>query len=107
MTNEHDSEFQIKEVVKMIRLYVGNLPFETTDRELGDLFAPYGCVGDAKVNVDRDTGHSKGFGFVAVADDKADVAIQELHGTDFGGRAIKVAAATPRERPRLLNDITR
>jgi RNA recognition motif-containing protein len=90
----------------MVRLYVGNLNFETTDRELRDPFAPYGCT-DAKVNVDRDTGRSRGFGFIAVGDDQADVAIQELHGHDFGGRTLKVAPATPRERPRLLSDVVR
>jgi len=77
-----------------MRLYVGNLPFSTTDADLAALFDTYGDT-DAKV-INHD-GRFKGFGFVSIADDSAaDAAVAELNGTMFQGRRLKVAAATAR-----------
>src|SRR6516225_8890150 len=74
-----------------IRIYVGNLPYSTTDQSLADLFAPYGEVTDATVLIDRDTGRSKGFGFVQMSDDTAArKAIAELNGTQLGDRTLRV-----------------
>jgi RNA recognition motif-containing protein len=83
------------------KLYVGNLPFSATDESLQEMFAQSGSVTSAKIIMDRDTGRSKGFGFVEMAsDDEASDAIQKLNGQSVGGRAITVAEArpvTPRE----------
>lgn len=80
-------------------IYVGNLPFTTTNSELRDLFAPHGEVDDAQVIMDRETGRSRGFGFVEMANDaEAQTAIRELDGSDMGGRALKVNVAKPRSR---------
>jgi RNA recognition motif-containing protein len=80
-------------------LYVGNLSFETGEAELRALFAEGGRkVSTVKIIVDRDTGISKGFGFVEMANpEDAEQAIHQLSGTSFGGRALKVNEA--RERP--------
>jgi RNA recognition motif-containing protein len=84
------------------RIYVGNLPYTVTNEELAQLFAPYGEVGDVNVVMDRDTGRSKGFGFVDMADDAAARrAIAELNGSPIGERTLTVNEARPREdRPR-------
>ena len=84
------------------KLYVGNLPYSTTGADLQQLFAEYGTVESADVINDRETGRSKGFGFVEIAEeDKAKAAIEALNGKDFGGRNIVVNEARPREdRPR-------
>lgn len=80
------------------KLYVGNLSYEITSSNLEDLFAPYGTVRSAQVIQDRDTGRSKGFGFVEMADDNsARAAIQALHEKDHGGRPLTVNEARPRE----------
>lgn len=82
----------------MKKLFVGSLPWATDDQQLGDLFAKYGQVLSAKVLKDRETGRSRGFGFVEMAnDDEADKAISELNGTDIEGRKIVVNVARPRE----------
>ena len=82
------------------RLYVGNLSYNTTGSELETLFAQAGSVVDATVVEDRDTGRSKGFGFVEMADEAAAAAaIEQLDGKEVDGRALKVAEARPR-RPR-------
>ena len=81
-------------------IYVGNLPFQTTSDELRELFAEYGTVTRAQVATDRDTGRSRGFGFVEMADG-GDEAIAALSGTNFQGRTLTVNEARPREdRPR-------
>lgn len=80
-----------------MRFYVSNFPYQTTDRELADLFQPFGAS-DAIVLRDRETGRSKGFGFVTIADDQAELAVRRLHDSDFGGRLLKIAPATPRAR---------
>jgi RNA recognition motif-containing protein len=81
-------------------LYVGNLPFGTTSEELEQLFGQHGTVTRAQVMTDRETGRSRGFGFVEMGDG-ADAAIQALNGNPFQGRALTVNEARPREeRPR-------
>ena len=84
------------------KIYVGNLPHSTSDNELQNHFATFGEVVSAQVIVDRDTGRSKGFGFVEMADDEAaQAAINALNGQEFGGRPLTVNEARPREeRPR-------
>ena len=78
------------------KLYVGNLPFTATDEGLQEVFAQAGSVQSAKVIMDRDTGRSKGFGFVEMStDQEAADAIQKFNGADFGGRAMTVAEARP------------
>src|SRR5437667_9641285 len=78
------------------KLYVGNLPFTATDEGLQEVFAQVGAVESAKVIMDRDTGRSKGFGFVEMStDQEASDAIQKFNGADFGGRAMTVAEARP------------
>ena len=84
------------------KLYVGNLPYTTTSTDLEQLFGQHGAVQSAEVISDRETGRSKGFGFVQMAsDDEAQAAIAALNGQDFGGRNLTVNEAKPREdRPR-------
>ena len=78
------------------KLYVGNLPFNATDEALQGLFAPVGTVQSAKIITDRDTGRSKGFGFVEMStDQEAADAIQKFNGADYGGRNMTVAEARP------------
>ena len=81
-------------------IYVGNLSFQTSADDLRELFAQYGTVTSAQVVSDRDTGRSRGFGFVEMADG-GDEAIAALNGTQHGGRNLTVNEAKPREeRPR-------
>lgn len=78
-------------------LYVGNLPFSTNSDELEELFAEHGTVSSAQVIMDRDTGRSRGFGFVEMDDDdEARAAIEALDGQEISGRRIKVNEARPR-----------
>src|SRR5438874_13647711 len=79
------------------KLYVGNLSYGVTDSELQQLFAPHGTVESAQVIMDRDTGRSKGFGFVEMgSDQEAQAAIQALNGQDHGGRPLTVNEARPK-----------
>jgi RNA recognition motif-containing protein len=78
------------------KLYVGNLAFGTTDEDLRDLFGQYGAVTSASVVMDRDTGRSRGFGFVEMGDG-AEAAIDATNGVDFQGRTLTVNEAKPRE----------
>ena len=79
------------------KLFVGGLAWATTDESLRAHFEPFGEVTDAKVITDRDTGRSRGFGFVTFAEgDSAASAQGELHGTELDGRAIRVDQATER-----------
>jgi RNA recognition motif-containing protein len=81
-------------------LYVGNLPFQTTSDDLRETFSQYGTVSRAQVITDRDTGRSRGFGFVEM-DSGAEEAIANLNGAEFQGRTLTVNEARPREeRPR-------
>src|SRR3954466_2945282 len=80
------------------KLYVGNLTFGVTDAELEQLFAAHGTVQSAQVIMDRDTGRSKGFGFVEMgSDQEAQAAVAGLSGKEVGGRALTVNEAKPRE----------
>ncbi len=80
------------------KLYVGNLSYSTTSSQLEELFAPFGKVDSANVVEDRDSGRSKGFGFVEMSNDaEAQAAIQALNGKQVDGRTIKVNEARPRE----------
>jgi len=80
------------------RLYVGNLPYSMRDDDLQQHFGAFGQVASAKVMVDRDTGRSKGFGFVEMGTaDQAQAAIRGMNGQSFDGRALVVNEARPRE----------
>ena len=85
-----------------MNIYVGNLSYNLSDNDLQQKFAEYGAVSSAKIIEDRDTGRSKGFGFVEMAnDDEGAKAIEGLNGTDVDGRSLTVNEARPREeRPR-------
>ncbi len=79
------------------KLYVGNLSYETTGSQLETLFAQVGAVAESVVITDRETGQSKGFGFVEMADEQgAQAGIERFNGAQVDGRSIKVAAAQPR-----------
>lgn len=86
------------------KLFVGSLAFSVTDDDLRDAFAQFGTVDSASVIIDRETGRSKGFGFVEMAsDEEAKAAIAGLDGKDIAGRAVVVNEARPREdRPRTF-----
>jgi RNA recognition motif-containing protein len=80
------------------KLYVGNLPYSANDQTLTEAFSQCGTVSSAKVITDRDTGRSKGFGFVEMStDEEAKDAISKLNGQDNDGRAMKVNEAKPME----------
>ena len=81
-----------------MNIYVGNLPYTLTDEELADAFAQYGQVDSARVVIDRESGRSRGFGFVEMATtSEAEAAIAALHGKDFMGRVLTVNESKPRE----------
>jgi RNA recognition motif-containing protein len=93
------------------KLYVGSLPYKTTEDEIHQLFSQFGTVTSVKIVTDRVTGQSKGFGFVEMASaDDAQKAIEGVNGTQFGGRSLIVSVARPpaareeggfdRDRPR-------
>ncbi len=86
----------------MTNIYVGNLSFDVTDASLQEAFAAFGAVDKASVVTDRETGRSRGFGFVEMGnDEEGAAAIAGLNDTDLGGRTIKVNVAKQREdRPR-------
>jgi cold-inducible RNA-binding protein len=80
-----------------MKLYVGNLSYDTNEAELRELFTPFGEPDSAKVITDRDTGRSKGFGFVEFADNaQATAAMNALNGKEVNGRALTVNEARPR-----------
>jgi len=81
-----------------MKLYVGNLTFATSNQDLQDLFAKVGTVQSASIIEDRDTGHSRGFGFVEMSSkEEGDAAIAQFNGKDLNGRELKVNEAKPRE----------
>ncbi len=86
----------------MTNIYVGNLSYHMTDDQLRDAFAEFGTVNSARIIMDRDTGRSKGFGFVEMENDgEAQEAITKMDGQEIDGRPVKVNEARPREeRPR-------
>ncbi len=79
-----------------MRIYVGNLPFRTNSEELREIFAEHGEVQDCVIPVDRDSGRSRGFGFVDMDDEEARNAITALDGYDMDGRQLRVNEARPR-----------
>jgi RNA recognition motif-containing protein len=83
-------------------IYVGNLPYTATEEDITGLFANYGPVERVKIITDRDTGRSKGFGFVTLGDQsQLNAAIEALNGFDYQGRALRVNASEPKEfKPR-------
>lgn len=82
-----------------MNIYAGNLSYELTDEELREAFEEFGTVTSATILQDRETGRSRGFGFVEMAsDDEARAAIAALDGKDVGGRALRVNEARPREQ---------
>ena len=81
----------------MKKLYVGNLSFDASEDELRQLFEPHGAVESAKLATDRDTGRTRGFGFVEMTNnDEAEAAIAALNGSEVGGRALIVNEARPK-----------
>ncbi len=85
----------------MFKIYVGNLPYTSTEQELEELFGQYGPVSRANIVTDRDTGRSRGFGFVEM-ENQADgqAAIDALNGQEWGGRTLTVNEARPRSNDR-------
>jgi cold-inducible RNA-binding protein len=80
------------------KLFVGNLSFDTTENDLSDAFATHGTVTEANLMMDRTTNRSRGFGFVTMSsEEEAQKAIAAMNGADFGGRALTVNVAKPRE----------
>jgi len=80
-----------------MNIYVGNLPYSATEETLKTAFSPFGQVATVKIVMDRDTGRSKGFGFVDMpSDDEAKAAMAGLNGKDMEGRALKVNESRPR-----------
>jgi len=81
------------------RLYVGNLPYSVTEQDLNEKFGAFGTVESASLITDRDTGRSKGFGFVDMAaESEAQAAIEQLNGTDYDGRPVTVNEAKPMKK---------
>ena len=82
----------------MAKIYVGNLPFTATDADIRTLFSAHGTVESVTLPVDRETGRPRGFGFVEMSQADASRAIQNLNGTDMGGRPLRVNEAQDRPR---------
>jgi RNA recognition motif-containing protein len=80
-----------------LKLYVGNLSFDSTEADVRALFEQHGQVQSVNLIMDRETGRPRGFGFVEMADSDGKAAIDNLNGTDFGGRALNINEARPRE----------
>ena len=81
-----------------MNIYVGNLPYSMSDDELKNLFSGHGDVSSAKIITDRNSGRSKGFGFVEMpTDSEAKKAIDALNGTEIGGRGLRVNEARPKQ----------
>src|SRR5207249_11064645 len=81
-----------------VNIFVGNLAFTTTEQDLRQLFEPYGSVETIQIMTDRETGRSRGFGFVEMPDTRAaQTAIDALNGTSLAGRALTVHEARPRD----------
>ncbi len=84
---------------KLLNIYVGNLSFDTTERDLETAFATHGAVSEARITTDRETGRARGFGFVEMANSaEAQAAIAALNGSELQGRTLTVNEARPREQ---------
>ena len=82
-----------------MNIYVGNLSYSMSESELRDAFSAFGEVSSVKILMDRETGRSRGFGFVEMPNQsEAETAIAQLNGKDVGGRALRINEARPRER---------
>ena len=82
-----------------MNIYVGNLSYALSESELRDAFANFGAVSSVKILTDRETGRSRGFGFVEMPNrEEAEAAVASLNGKDVGGRPLRVNEARPRER---------
>lgn len=80
------------------KLYVGNLSYSVDSNQLAEIFSEFGTVASSNVIMDRDSGRSKGFGFVEMStESEAQVAIEKLNGQDLGGRAMNISEAKPQE----------
>ena len=80
------------------KLFIGSLPYGVDDEQLGQIFSEVGTVVSAKVIIDRDSGRSKGFGFVEMStDDEAKAAVDQLNGKEIAGRTINVSEARPQQ----------
>lgn len=86
-----------RDVLLAQKIYVGNLPFDASEAAVQKLFAEYGEVLSVALPTDRETGRPRGFGFIEMAPEAAAKAIAGLNGKDFGGRALNVNEAKPRE----------
>jgi RNA recognition motif-containing protein len=85
--------------MSVMNIYVGNLSYGMSETELRDAFAAFGEVSSVKILMDRETGRSRGFGFVEMPNQgEAETAITQLNGKDLGGRALRINEARPRER---------
>jgi RNA recognition motif-containing protein len=90
--------FRIVRIFSMVNIYVGNLVWAYSNEDLKQLFSPYGTVSRAQIVMDRDTGRSRGFGFVEMANEaEAKAAIEALNGAEVNGRPLTVNEAKPRE----------
>jgi RNA recognition motif-containing protein len=88
----------------MTSIYVGNLPFQCSEEEMRELFEPFGTVNSVKLVSDRETGKPRGFGFVEMDDEEAAAAIEQLNGTEFKGRPLRINEARERtSRPPRQN----
>ena len=79
------------------RIYVGNLPYSSSEEEIEQLFGQYGEIISCALPTDRETGRPRGFGFVEMSNEDASKAIEALDGADFGGRSLAVSEARPRQ----------
>ncbi|NPA56420.1 MAG: RNA-binding protein [Epsilonproteobacteria bacterium] len=82
----------------MKQIYVGNLPYRSSEEDVRKLFSQYGEVSSVKLITDRETGRARGFGFVEMEDSDAQAAIEALDGKEFEGRTLRVNEARPREQ---------
>lgn len=90
---------QTTQDTKTMDIYVGNLPYSATEEELGELFSSFGPVKRATIIKDRETGRSKGFGFVVLEDEsQVEAAIEAVNGSEMGGRVIKANGSEPKPR---------
>ena len=91
-----------KEMTKTI--YVGNLPFSSSEDQLNELFGRFGAVHSINLISDRETGRPRGFGFVQMEPEEAEAAIEALNGSELGGRVLRVNEARPRAERRPRRD---